>query len=469
MASKIAAGPVVLASVADTELEVKPVQPAPTAPIDANGIARGCRRPGTLKITWGFGSRDVGILLPSWTEATSAPGAPSDGPVTVTGLLENSRISGTDFPLRPWHSTYDWNFLVRPDPQHRRLLSTANVQDDHGIFECEWESSCVPGWALPQQGQRIWMVGRWIYDCAHPLAHGYKTEIHPPKALVSFRSEGVDFPGNPGPTRATQAVVFIGRDGGYWQTDINDQDYEFSFAMPPRPAGAEPRIVVTPKMGNWFIFPRKLPVDPVIDLSVWKLGGTVNVKIPLKGLRPHPDDYGMIVSAGWSDPQRVERKQVHRVRVTVDRLLMDANLDPVGSDEWSLHVGINGRWKVLHNQSGDVCTVNHSVLLDLHPDDRIRITVCGYEADTADDFMGRPSGVNPVLVGSPSPTNAAADAAGKIRNAFLSGIFNGTPEENDAISTFFHESVPPIGPGKTRAREHSPGKDYRVEYTVERV
>jgi hypothetical protein len=148
---------------------------------------------------------------------------------------------------------------------------------------------------------------------------------------------------------------------------------------------------------------------------------------------------------------------------------MDADLDPLGSDEWSLYVGINGRWKVLHNQSGDVSAVNHSLLLDLHPNDRIRITVCGYEADTADDFMGRQSRVNPILVGSPSPSNAAADAAGKIRNAFLSGIFNGPPEEDDAISTFFHESVPPIGPGKATVREHNPGKDYRVEYTVQRV
>lgn len=468
MASKITTGPVALGPIADTELEVKPVQPASTQPIDANGIARGCRRPDTLKITWGFGSRDVGILLPSWTEATSGPGTPSAGPVTVTGVLENSRISGTDFPLRPWHGTYDWNFLLRPDPQHRNLLSTANVQDDHGILECEWEGSCIPEWARPQQGQRIWMVGRWIYDCAHPLAHGYKTEIHPPKALVSFRSEAVAFPGNVGPTRATQAVVYIGRDGGYWKTNINDQDYEFSFAMPPRPAGAEPRIVVTPKMGKWFLFARKLPVEPVIDLSLWKLGGTVNVKIPLKGLRPHPDDYGMIISAGWSDPQRVETKQVHRVRVSVDRVFMDANLDTFG-DEWSLHVGINGRWTTLHNQGGDVCSVKHSVLLDLHPSDRIRISVCGYEADTADDLMGRQSGVNPSLVGSPSPSNAAEDAAGKIRNAFISGIGNGPPEENDAISTFFHESVPPIGPGKTTVRAHSPRKDYRVEYTVERL
>lgn len=471
MPPKLTTGPVDLGQIADTADDVMagPVQPAATQPVDADGVARGCRTPNTLKISWGFGSRDVGILLPSWTQATNGPVTPSAGPETVTGVLTNSKISGTDFPLKPWHTSYDWNLFVRPDPQYRRLLSTANVQDDHGILECEWESSCLPTWARPQQGQRIWMVGRWIYDCAHPLAHGYKTEIHPPKALASFRSEAVTFPGNAGPTQANQAVVFIGRDGGYFKTSINDQDYEFSFPMPPRPVGSQPRIMVTPKMGRWFIFSRKLPVNPKIDLSLWKHGGIVKVKVPLKGLQPHPDDYGMVISAGWSDPQRIETKQIHKVRVTVDKVFMDANLDPIGRDEWSLHVGINGRWKILHNQRGDVSSVNHSVLLDLHPDHRIRISVCGYEADTVDDLMGRQSGVSPNLVSASSPSNTAEDAAGKIRDAFVAGLGSGVPDENDPISTFFNESAPPTGPGKISSRAPSPGGDYRVEYTVERV
>jgi hypothetical protein len=59
------------------------------------------------------------------------------------------------------------------------------------------------------------MIGRWIYDCGHPQAHGHKTEIHPPKAFASFRTEVTQFAANSGPTRANNAVLYIGSNGGY--------------------------------------------------------------------------------------------------------------------------------------------------------------------------------------------------------------------------------------------------------------
>ncbi len=71
-------------------------------------------------------------------------------------------------------------------------------------MHCEWDTGKMttrsfPQWAWPQEGDRIWMVGRWIYDCGHP-EKGHRTEIHPPKAVAALRRGVFGFSGNPGPT-----------------------------------------------------------------------------------------------------------------------------------------------------------------------------------------------------------------------------------------------------------------------------
>jgi hypothetical protein len=42
-----------------------------------------------------------------------------------------SHISGTDFPFKPWHTYYDWNYKVQPGPQYRNLLSTCSSTGRH--------------------------------------------------------------------------------------------------------------------------------------------------------------------------------------------------------------------------------------------------------------------------------------------------------------------------------------------------
>jgi hypothetical protein len=516
--------------------------PDPTYPIDGDGEARGCRPPDSWRIVIpGVYEKEVGGIIPSWVQATPTPrAAPDPSARLVEGVLEESRMTSEDFPLKPWHGEYDWNLFVRVDPQYADLLSAGNTP---GILECEWEHKYFPNWAWPQKHQRIWMMGRWIFDCGHPDDNGnYRTEIHPPKAVVSFRSEAVQFAGNGGPVRATQAVVYIGREGGYWRSSINDQDYEFRIPLPPKPsATARPvykvesrtgRLPVQPLFTNLSQGPLAPPVDPVALARAGGAGGTgprppqvpaaaataaaaatvaaaapaaagnagpapasllqlpftetgLDVRIPLKGVNPHPDEYGVIISVGWTDRGGSAAREIIPLTVKLETLYMDANLDPYSGDEWHVWFGVNGRWKTFHPSSigGDTKALNHTVNLNLHPTDTINISVCGFEADELHDLMGKNTNVPKSQVSARGTQAEARAVASEIRNVFLAdlatvsgGIAGGIAGlagaswnvENEAISTFFRQEPVPrrrAGYSSTVIRRSEKG-DYRLKYTI---
>lgn len=443
-----------------TPPRMAPLPPLPAAQtIDADGLARGCRVPSSLAISaFGF-SKDVGQVIPSWVEATPTPRiAPSGQARTVEGVLADSHISGTDFPFKPWHTFYDWNYIVKPDPQYRDLLSVANVNDKKGMFECEWDTAFVPSWAWGQRGQRVWVVGRWIFDCGHPTPSGYCTEIHPPKAVATFRSEAVKLLGNPGPTRATVASLYIGRSDTYFTTNINDQDYSFNLPLPPKPfKTATLRTLIRSMIGI-------LPVDPII--TAVPTPGTakwLNIRIPLNGLTPQPQEYGLVVAGGWGDPNGTETRKVLKKRVTISKIFMDANLDPFFRDEWYVYVCVNGRWKAFEELSGGTATLNYVVGLDLYPTDKITISLCGFEADSVHDLMGDASGVDPQRVSNKSTAAQASAVAKQIRNAFVSGLVSGFPDENDSISRLFVQHAA-TDTGDFLVRPFA--KDYRLSYKI---
>jgi hypothetical protein len=111
----------------------------------------------------------------------------------------------------PWnHYTHDFTVRVAPDMKYQHLLSSwVNTDGTVGVhteMEVEWDSAslmedgegfqrtwgAVPEFVWPAVHDRIWVSGRWIFDCGHPsssdVAHvQFSTEIHPPRALVTFR------------------------------------------------------------------------------------------------------------------------------------------------------------------------------------------------------------------------------------------------------------------------------------------
>jgi hypothetical protein len=108
------------------------------------------------------------------------------------------------------HYTHDFTFKVIPDPNFQHLLSSwVNPDGTTGVhtdMEVEWDDAslmdekegfqriwgAVPEFVWPAVGDRVWVSGRWIFDCGHPngtdVPHvQFSTEIHPPRALVTFR------------------------------------------------------------------------------------------------------------------------------------------------------------------------------------------------------------------------------------------------------------------------------------------
>jgi hypothetical protein len=131
----------------------------------------------------------------------------------------------------PWnHYTHDFTFKVAPDPGYQQLLSswvrfpgfsipglfvippeicpdlTTGMTCHHTEMEVEWENGsvmkvnddddrtwgAVPEFVWPSSGDRVWVEGRWIFDCGHPGSDSttyvkFASEIHPPRALVTLR------------------------------------------------------------------------------------------------------------------------------------------------------------------------------------------------------------------------------------------------------------------------------------------
>ncbi len=414
-------------------------------PADGNGFVRGCHRPSQNV------AGELAHVVPSWVPVHDHETR------TVEGVLALSKITHTDFPLKPWHTYYDWNFFVIPDKQYTYLLSESNFKDHGGTIECEWDTGderFLPSWAWPQEGNRMIITGRWIYDCGHPEAHGHKTEIHPPKAVISFRTEAVKFTGNSGATRANNAIIFIGRNGGYWRHAINDQNYAFDLHLPPKPyPEAVPKYKVTAKTDH-------LPVQPQIVPYPGEEPKQVRVMIPLKGVTPHPENYGAIISAGWSDPLGTESRVSQRVRVKILKIHMHGNYDTWG-DEWHVYVGINGRWKVWKDIGGNSKSLNFSVTLDLHPNDEINISACGFEADVMHDHMGENSGYSWAEISDTNMTKARKEEIEDDVFWQLSGSFN---DENDRIGLF---SVRHASEERGFLKTKSHKGDYTLEYSIE--
>lgn len=117
----------------------------------------------------------------------------------------------------PWnHFTHDKTMDVVPDTGYKHLLSSYVMADGsirtHDTMEVEWENASIgaevvnddivrsadfvwgglPTFAWASVGDRVWIAGRWIFDCGHPGSGDpalvqFSTEIHPPRVMVVFR------------------------------------------------------------------------------------------------------------------------------------------------------------------------------------------------------------------------------------------------------------------------------------------
>src|SRR5207237_1122827 len=104
---------------------------------------------------------------------------------------EDTRAPGAELGLRgrPRRSGLR---AAAPGAASSFLLGTANFSGDDetdGRLHVERESgSAWPFFAWPEQGDRVTLLGSWVWDCDHYQGEGEHTELHPIRAIWVARA-----------------------------------------------------------------------------------------------------------------------------------------------------------------------------------------------------------------------------------------------------------------------------------------
>ncbi len=223
-------------------------------------------------------------------------------------------------------------------------------------IEVEWELNAVPEWAWPSLGDRVWVMGRWVFDCGHggetdPVT--YRTEIHPPRAVAVFRERPERMPveGFEALVPATRADVFISGYGGRliefaactdWLADwpdcrisatvpINDRDYEFDIPVPQwpdRPPDARLQWRIVNQSG-----PSAMPSFRRVELGpgdIWPVPSAeapthLHVRVRMAGLPASPPPlFASSIILSWD---KLRTEPLDRFRVTTRFLHVFNDLD----------------------------------------------------------------------------------------------------------------------------------------------
>ena len=95
-------------------------------------------------------------------------------------ICPDSPTGDTDLNCHHTHMEVEWD--------------SASLMDEGEGFQRIW--GAVPEFVWPAVNDRVWVAGRWIFDCGHPGVPAaaadnhhvkFSSEIHPPRALVTFR------------------------------------------------------------------------------------------------------------------------------------------------------------------------------------------------------------------------------------------------------------------------------------------
>jgi hypothetical protein len=381
--------------------------------------------PATQAVLDGCGRDDTGAisnLVPEWAYVSDA-NAPADGPPpapqwlkgVVNAVGDQAELSvhtaGGDIPTT--HRSYDLNVDVLPDPPYEALMGgdpvvrTGNFAaggDEAGRMHAELESRAIPAYAWPEPGDRVEMLGSWVWDCGHWLPGGERTEIHPFRALWLLRNPaGKISPRSPigesegdllltsdktgagkiadcahrskGDRQALRACMAAEPD---WQ-DIAGS-YRFFLPAPPRPSP-------TARLRLRVVDAGSTPGAPPLRLSPDARGVFVSVDVPATATAGQRRlVLAKRVLAGWT-PTPARALPVH-LRVRFSRFLARRTMDPACSPqapackdaaestnlgqisdrpgEWNVYSDVAGIWSLWSpatltvRRDGQSFRVNHS-------------------------------------------------------------------------------------------------------------
>ena len=196
--ARVVAGAAALAAGLAATLAALAGGPAPAGVDPQQAVLDGCGRDYSAQVR-----REI----PTWVYVDDHD-APPTGPPPPQQRLEgvvSSRYDPqlashpTEEDLPTVHRAYDFNFDVLPDQGYRGLLGgdpaahTGNFEGKSpstGRIHVEREQTALPSFAWPEPGDRVALVGSWIWDCGHWLPGGERTEIHSYRALWVARNVG---------------------------------------------------------------------------------------------------------------------------------------------------------------------------------------------------------------------------------------------------------------------------------------
>lgn len=359
-------------------------------------------------------------------------------PREVEGTLTHTHTAGGDLPES--HDWYDLNSNVNVLPQYTYLLSTANFSDpgaeDYGRLHVEWETGSVPTYVWPTEGDQVQLWGSWVWDCGHwgtsfstsnpdyllpgqgetncSGCPGEATEFHPMHAMIVTRAN----PYRPASTES-EADVYISTDGTQAHAEaqcalenppsniytyppgftacladpsqryqrVNDRNYTFFLAAPPRPS---PTATL-----QWRT------EDPGVSVNapgetVQVLSNGIQVTIPFKnfGKPGERQVYGKRFFVGWNeDPTPPTDLKVHFNQLTVFHSLDPPTTVHLGTDdpggEWNLYLDANGYWQLLNDwapglgflSDGETLPLGQTAELHVQSGHGVRIYLHGRECD----------------------------------------------------------------------------------------
>lgn len=324
------------------------------------------------------------LINPEWAPVTNGQTVASK-PITVHGTVEEMHgdLSG-DFPST--HIRADVNHFLRLDAGEEGLLADGNLEED-GRLHTEWEAGKYPAWAWAGVGDRMVAMGRHIFDCGHPGAHGgqcsattgrpcvldadcqpptcagcgatetcvgveyeFSSELHPPQAAAAIRQGRGGIVSNRPGTKvvlASRADIYVSPDGG----GAGDECILSHRASPFDQLSVQCWPLtkpVAPINAADFRFDLPLPARPPKGRLSWRLtqldapGGVaarVRVKKKLRATAPAltvivrmtrkvhgalPTGFAGTIEAGW----RNDTTPLTHVRVTAQSLVVRNALQP---------------------------------------------------------------------------------------------------------------------------------------------
>ena len=433
---------------------VSATRPNPTT----DAVADGCERNPT-----GLYTADS----PNWAyvnDRNAPTGGPPPPPQWVRGRVDAQfepwlavHPTGVDNPFT--HRSYDAVVNVDPQAAYEFLLGTGNAAgagETTNRLHTEWESAAFPLWAWPDRGDRVELLGSWVWDCDHFTGGGERTELHPLRAVVVHKRFSPR-----SPTGESESTIYVSTDGTAagvqadcahrtkhdraafkacvrsatpWQ-DVNGT-YRIEVEAPPYPRGA----------GNQTA------------LRVVDRGSVGGVKVGTAGFGRRADVFFRVdaprgrrvivakrVLFGWNAVPRASRP-VH-LRVSFRSLLVRRAMDPgcpgareiaCGSrqttqgrqisrppGEWNVYWnvgGIWGRWNpaVLRPRDGQVFRGRQSVDLYVPRGRPWRLFMFARECDFGSLSMGSSSPVAPCPRSGEAGDPIGDDTPGSVEVRFRS-------------------------------------------------